>query len=107
MSSLDSLKPGQSVRCTLTKMPRSAGGESTVARLMRNDASAKKALRRSQRSRAQNINRYNRGNRMWISRVRPGKVVRVAPGQDWVMTFTVDMLPDLRSVEQYLEIRPA
>jgi hypothetical protein len=107
MSALDTLKPGQLVRCTLTKAPRSAGSESTVARLMRNDPSAKKALRRSQKTRAQNVNRYNRGNRMWISRVRPGKVVRVVPGQDWTMTYRVDMLPDLKSVEAYLEIRPA
>lgn len=107
MSAFANLKPGQSIRCTLTKAPRSAGAESTIARLMRNDPSAKRGLRRSQKLRAQNVNRYNRGNRWWISRETCGKIVRVVPGQDWTMTYVPHMLPDLQAVEQYLEVRPA
>lgn len=105
MSKFASLKAGQTVHCTLTKAPRSSGAESTIARLMRNDPDTKRGLRKGQTIRRQTMLVYNRGNRDWVSRKTCGKVVRVAPGQDWTMTFDLTMLPDLRSVEEYIDVR--
>ena len=39
-------KPGQSIRFTVTKVPANAGGQSTILRLMRQDSTMRKALRR-------------------------------------------------------------
>jgi hypothetical protein len=105
MSKFDSFKAGQLLHCTLTKAPRSAGAESTIARLMRNDADSKRGLRKSQKIRRQTMLVYNRGNRDWTSRKTCGKVVHVAPGQDWTMAFDFSLLPDLKSVEEYLDVR--
>lgn len=105
MSKFDAFKAGQELHCTLTSKPRSAGAESTIARLMRQDPAAKKGLRSGQKIRRQTMLVYNRGNRDWTSRKTCGKVVRVAPGQDWTMSFNFNLLPDMKSVEQYIEVK--
>ncbi|HRJ48910.1 MAG: hypothetical protein KF787_05460 [Phycisphaeraceae bacterium] len=103
----DSIKPGQTITCTITKAPRGEGRISTIERLMRRDPANAKALRRGHRRRQQTLNVYNRGNRDWTSRVPCAKVVRVVSGQSWTMTFTADLLPDFKSVEQYLSVKSA
>ncbi|MCG3122706.1 MAG: hypothetical protein GIKADHBN_01099 [Phycisphaerales bacterium] len=106
-SPFDSLKPGQTITCTITKAPRGEGRISTLERLMRRDPTNAKALRRGHKLRQQNLNVYNRGNRDWTSRVKCATVVRVAQGEAWTMTFTPDLVPDFRSVEGYVSVKPA
>lgn len=104
---LDSLKPGQAIRCTIAKLPRTDDLRDTLARLMRNDPVNRRALKKSQRLRRQNMNVYNRGNRDWTSRKTVGKIVMVKPGQTWSMHFTPDLTPDFRNVEAYISIASA
>lgn len=101
----NSFKPGQQVTCTIAKLPRTEDAEHTLLRLMRNDHNHKKALRRAQRMRLQRINIYNRGNRDWVSREEPAKVVRAVPGQTWTMAFVPGMAKDLASVANYLTVK--
>ncbi len=101
----DSFKPGAIVNCTIEKLPRTEDAEHTLLRLMRNDPIHKKALRRAQRMRLQRINIYNRGNRDWVSREEPAKVVRAVPGEKWSMFFVPGMAKDLASVSQYLTVK--
>lgn len=101
----DSIKPGSTITCTITKAPRGAGRISTLERLMRRDPAAIKALRKGQKRRLQNLNVYNRGNRDWTSRVPCAKVVRVAEGESWSMTFTPDLVPDFNSVAEYVNVK--
>ncbi|MBC7833912.1 MAG: hypothetical protein H7Y88_02290 [Phycisphaerales bacterium] len=96
--------PGQVVRCTITKAPRTDNRIQTIMRLMRRDPDIKRGLRKSHRLRQQNLNVYNRGNRDWTSREKVGKIARVAQGESWTMEFAFDVANDLRSVEQYLSI---
>lgn len=103
----DSIKPGTKITCTVTKAPRGEGRISTIERLMRRDPAAAKALRKGQTRRLQNLNVYNRGNRDWTSRVPCAKVVRVATGETWNMTFTADLVPDFKSVESYVSVKKA
>ncbi len=103
----DTLKAGQKITCTITKTPRGEGRISTLERLMRRDPEASKALRRGHKRRQQNLNVYNRGNRDWTSRVPCAKVVRVESGQAWSMVFTHDLVPDFKSVAEYITVKPA
>jgi hypothetical protein len=98
-------KPGQSLVCTISKLPRTEDQESTLARLMRKDPAAKRALRRAQRMRRQRMIVYNRGNRDWYSREKSAQVVRIAPGQSWTMPFTLDLAGDLATVEAFVTIK--
>lgn len=104
---MSSLKPGQNVICTVNAVPRATGKISTIERLMRRDPDNRRALARAQTKRRQRITIYNRGNRQWVSRETPAKVVRVAKGAEWKMTYTLDVAPDIASVSSFIEIRPA
>jgi len=104
---LDSLKPGQSIKCTITKVPPTDDGCQTIMRLMRKDPAAIRALRRGQRRRRQNMLVYNRGNRDWTSRQTCGKVVRVAKGEAWSMTYTPDIARDFAAVAPFISVTSA
>lgn len=103
-SKTDSLKPGQQISCTISSVPRAQDAKDTIARLMRRDPSNKRALNRAYRVRQQRLNVYNRGNRDWVSRENPAKVVIVKGGSTWTMTYTPDIARDIASVEKYLTI---
>jgi hypothetical protein len=100
-------KPGEHIRCTITAVPRAQAKTDTIARLMRRDPTATRAMRRAQRMRRQRMHSYIRGGREWFDRERPAKVVRVDRGESWQMVFTPDILPDLKSVGSYLKIEKA
>lgn len=97
--------PGQVLTCVVERDPRSHGEETTLERLMRRDPEHKRALRRAQRMRAQRMNIYNRGNRDWVSREKPARVVRAVKGATWTMEFTPDIAKDLASVAGCLTIK--
>lgn len=101
---LDSLKPGQTITCTISKAPRTPSQVSTVERLMRRDLANRKGLRRAQRLRRQNMVVYNRGNRDWVKRERCGKLVRTVTGSQWTMAWSPDLAPEFRTVEQFITI---
>jgi hypothetical protein len=104
---IDRFKPGQKIRCTVTKAPRTEARIDTIERLMRQEPAIQKGLRRAQRRRRQEMNVYNRGNRDWYSREKCAKIVQAATGASWTMTFTCQLAPDLASVQDYLSIESA
>ncbi len=104
---VSSLAAGQTVRCTVLREPRAEGAVKTIERLMRRDPAAVRGLRRAQELRERRKNRYVRGNRWWVAREKPARIVRVAPGKTWTMPFTFDIAPDLSSVADYLSIERA
>jgi hypothetical protein len=97
-------KPGQTLACTVEKLPLNTDASDTIARLMRLDPANKKALRTAHRMRGQREIIYNRGNRDWHKREKTAKVVHVAPGANWNMTFNYDLARDIASVKEYLQI---
>jgi hypothetical protein len=107
MATLDTakIKPGTSLVCTIDKLPRTDDQASTLARLMRKDPAAKRALRRAQRMRRQRMVVYNRGNRDWYSREKSAQVVRIAKGQSWTMPFTLDLASDLAIVQPFVSVK--
>jgi len=104
---IDAIAPGQQVRCTVTKPPRAAGPRKTIERLMRLDPANAKSLRRAQHLRARRMHRYIRGNRLWTSREKAARVVRVSDGTSWSMPLSAQVVPDLKSVAQYLSVEKA
>jgi hypothetical protein len=98
-------KPGQTLVCTVEKLPKASDASDTIARLMRLDPETKKALRRAQRMRRQRMIVYNRGNRDWVSREHPAKVIRVKTGESFSLPFSFDLANDLASVGAYLTVK--
>lgn len=107
MSNLESFKPGQKITCTITKVPAAEGDRKTLARLMRLDAVAIRALRRAQSLRRQRMVVYNRGNRDWVSRESCAKVVRVAVGENWTMPYRLDLVHELKNLSGFVSVRGA
>ena len=101
---MPNFKAGQQLSCTVTKIPVAADDRDTISRLMRNDLSAKRALRKAQRTRRQRMNVYNRGNRDWTSRETVAKVVHVLRGQTWAMAYRNDMDPDLKKIGKFISV---
>ena len=103
----DTLKAGDQVRCTVVSEPRAQDKSDTIARLMRRDPIALRALRRAQRMRRQRMVTYIRGHRVWFKREHPAQVIRVVNGESWTMVFTPDILPDLKSIATYIKVEKA
>ena len=104
---LDSLKAGQKISCTVTKLPRKAAAVDTIERLMRQEPGTKRGLRRAQRRRRQDMIVYNRGNRDWYKREICGKQVKAATGASWTMVYSHQILPELRSLDGFVAVKGA
>ena len=97
-------KPGQTLRCTIQKVPRTEDDQQTILRLMRKDPAVSKRLRRSQMMRRRHMIVYNRGNRDWYKRETVGKVASIASGAQWTFTYNHDLGRDMAVVKDYLKI---
>jgi len=104
---LDALKPGQTIKCTITKAPRKAAAVDTIERLMRQEPAVKRGLRRAQRRRRQDMIVYNRGNRDWYKREICSKQAQAKTGATWTMTYSHQILPELRSLTGYVQVQAA
>jgi ribosomal protein S21 len=104
---IDSIAPGQQIRCTVAKAPRAAGPRKTIERLMRLDPDNKRSLARAQHLRDRRMHRYIRGNRLWTSREKAARVVRVSDGAAWTMQLSPQIAGDLKSVATYLSVEKA
>jgi hypothetical protein len=101
------MKPGQTLQCTITKAPRNAAGRKTIARLMRQDPSIKKALKRAQERRMSELFVRSRGKRPWAVRETAARYAIVEAGQTWTMRWIPQLQSDLDSVADYIDIKSA
>ena len=104
---IDSLKPGQTIRCTVLKLPKAAADRKTIERLMRRDPAVTKGLRKSHKLRQRTTVTYNRGNRDWVQRQKVGKIVRLVKGNSWTCTFDMGIAPDFRAVSDFVKVEAA
>lgn len=103
----DLLAPQQTVTFTIKKAPRLEAQRKTIDRLMRMQTHVQSGLRRLARKRASTDNKpYIRAGVEWVDRAKATKLTNVAPGETFTLTLTPQILPDLRSVEQFLEAKP-
>lgn len=103
----DQFKPGQTIHCTVTTLPKAAAPVDTIERLMRMEPGIKRGLRKSQRRRRQEMVVYNRGNRDWYKRETCGKLIRCAAGASWTMTYSHHLAAELAALKPYLTVKPA
>ncbi len=106
-ASTDKFKPGQSLRCTVAKTPRTDDQRDTIERLMRQDPAVQRGLKRAQRNRRQGMVVYNRGNRDWYKRENCGKIVIAEAGSAWTMRYTPNLAPDIEAVAAFVTLEPA
>lgn len=104
---IDTLSAGDTIKCTINKVPNNKGSVDTITRLMRRDPDIKRGLARAQRMRRQRMHAYIRGGRMWYSREKAAQIAICEQGNTWSMRFTYDIALDLTSVEQYLSLEKA
>ncbi len=104
---LDSIKPGQDIRCTVKIDVNRDADEKTIARLMRQDPEHRRRLKSAQGFRMKNLIVRSRGKRPWAVRQKASKVVRAAKGEQWTMRYIPQLANDLRAVERYLTIETA
>lgn len=104
---IDTLNAGDTVKCTISRVPNNKGARDTITRLMRRDPDINRGLARAQRMRRQRMHAYIRGGRMWYSRERAAQIAICDQGNTWTMRYTHDIAPDLSSVEPYLSVEKA
>ncbi len=104
---IDTLNAGETIKCTINKVPNNQDACDTIERMMRRDPDIKRSLARAQRMRRQRMNAYIRGGRLWYSREKAARIAMCEQGNEWSMRFTHDISPDLSSVEQYLSFEKA
>lgn len=103
----ENVKPGQTIRCTVTKTVRVDDDADTVLRLMRCDPEVKRQLKGAQEHRVRTLLIRSRGKRPWEVREKSSKQVRAIAGATWKMRYFPHIAPDFAAVAKYLKIEPA
>lgn len=104
----DLLTPQNTVTFTITKLPRREAQRKTIQRLMQSQPDIQKGLKALQKQRRQKDNHtYVRAGRPWVDRARATRLTRVEQGASFTLRLTPQIIPDLRSVEEFLEAKAA
>jgi hypothetical protein len=102
------LEPTKSYTFTVTKEPQRDADRKTIERLMRMQPHIQNGLRALAKQRRQKDNRpYIRAGVIWVDRAKATKLARALPGESFTLRLTPQIIPDIQSVEQFLEIQPA
>ncbi|HBS29928.1 MAG TPA: hypothetical protein DEB06_10890 [Phycisphaerales bacterium] len=102
-----SFKPGQNIRCTVTRSIRTPDDRDTVMRLMRLDPDIKRGLKKAQERRLATLVVRGRGGRPWPTRRPSSKIARAEAGESWTIPYTPLLARDIASVASYLKIEAA
>lgn len=104
---LENIKPGQTIRCTVTSNVQREDDAQTIVRLMRQDPDIKRRLKKSQEYRMRNLYVRSRGKRPWAVRQTSGKGAHAVKGATWTMTYIPQLANDFRAVSDYLSVEAA
>lgn len=97
---------GSMVSLQVKQVPRSSGGRQTLTRLLARDPDVARAQRQRKHARP-SWETWRRGGKMWHHQMKSKPPVRLEPGATYKVRATVDLMRDLESVKQYVEIKPA
>jgi hypothetical protein len=103
----DVIAPSKKVTFTVKKTPNRVAARKTIERLMRMQRSIQKGLKQVAKKRHGENYVSPRAGRMWMTRMPATKLVRAERGQSFTITVTPQIIPDLKSVEQYLDAKAA
>ncbi|MCR9216104.1 MAG: hypothetical protein NXI14_02765 [bacterium] len=104
---LDTLKAGDTIKCTVTKTIRVHTKRETVTRLMRFDPDIKRALKKGQERRMRDLHVRTRGGRPFEMYKKAAKVAVPVEGASWEMTYFPHIKHDIESVTDCISIEKA
>jgi hypothetical protein len=99
------IKPGQWVNVTVKKEPRTHGGRKTLVRMLGKDPAVRKNRERMKATRPRT--EHQRGGRLWQDYPGHLRPTTVRAGESFRLFATLDVLKEMESVAQYVEIAPA
>lgn len=99
------IAPGTQVQVTVIKKPTNAAAQKTIIRLLCKDKTVKADAARLRKSRAAGLQWNNRGGREWAVRVPKIQPVQATVGVSKSIKATLDVLTDLKSVSQFVEVK--
>jgi hypothetical protein len=99
------VKTGQWIKVRIVSRPKAAARVKTLMRLANQDLANQKARRRQSKSRP--IGEHRRGGRMWKDRPPHLPVFEVKPGNTFKVFASLDVVKDLKSVADSVEVAPA
>ena len=104
----DLITPLKTVTFTITKTPSRVADRKTILRLMNMQGHIQRGLTAlAKRRRVKDNITYIRAGVKWVNRKRTTKLCRVAPGETFTLNITPQIMPDLKSVEKFLEASAA
>lgn len=104
----DVIAPNKEVTFTVTKRPQRSAERKTIQRLMRMQPEIQNGLDKLARRRRQKDNRpVSRAGVEWVIRVKTTKLTQVEPGESFTLHVTPQIIPDIKSVESYLDAKAA
>ena len=102
------LTPTTTVTFTVTSVPKNQRATKTLRRLMNMQPEIQKGLSKLAHKRAKYDNvPTRRAGRIWMSRVSPTRLTRVDVGESFTLQLSPQIIPDLKSVEKYLDSKTA
>ena len=102
------LTPTSTVTFTVTSMPKNERATKTLRRLMNMQPEIQKGLSMLARRRAKIDNvPTRRAGRVWVNRATPTSLTRVAIGESFTLQLSPQIIPDVKSVEKYLDAKSA
>jgi len=101
---LDSIKPGQTIRCTVLRTVKREDDAQTVVRLMRQDPDIRRRLKKAQNYRMKNLVIRSRGKRPWAVRQKATKAAIASEGASWTMTWIPQLANEFKAVSKYLKV---
>jgi len=104
----ETIAPNSTVKFTITKAPRRAADRKTIQRLMQMQEGVRKTLKALQKQRRQKDNNtYIRAGVWWTDRAKATRPAKPEVGAEFTLQITPQIMPDIRSVEQFLDASPA
>ena len=100
--------PTKTVTFTVTSVPKRTAQIKTIQRLMRMQPTIQSGLRNLANRRRQHDNvMTTRAGRPWVNRKRVTKLTPVRRGETFTLTLTPQIIPDIASVEKFLDAQAA
>lgn len=101
------IAPGTKINVKVIQTPKRAGALKTIVRLLSKSAAMKKENARLLKARKNHYRQAPRGGRLWNVNVVKQQPVKVVAGECQTILATLDVLTDLASVAEYVEVTPA
>ena len=101
----DKIVPNQDMTFTVSRAPRTTAVRKTIERLMGMQTSIQRGRKQLHTKRRLHDNvTYIRAGRKWVNRRRATKLAIAEPGNTFTIRVTPQVVADLRSVADHLDI---